>query len=198
MPCPSAFAAQIMGEKLVREAQQVVKPANGLHVARRKRGSQKLEWADIYWSGNWARLFHHSGTHTSHLELFPRIATPKHPKSEQMNMRRLVDIVRLKAVIVCDYQSWWFTSLHTPYCICCLHTQQRNLSWPSRLKRNSADDSSWGKNRDCVLANSILFMRDAMLHISRNSSLIADGDVGRVYEVMKVSWNTSPYFSSLT
>ena len=41
------FAARVVGEKLVQEAQNAVKPVSGLHPTRKKRGSQKIEWEDI-------------------------------------------------------------------------------------------------------------------------------------------------------
>jgi hypothetical protein len=43
----SAFAAQIVEKELVREAREVVKPTSGLHATSKKRGSQRIEWADI-------------------------------------------------------------------------------------------------------------------------------------------------------
>ena len=43
----TAFAAQIVERELVREAREVVKPTSGLHATSKKRGSQRIEWADI-------------------------------------------------------------------------------------------------------------------------------------------------------
>ena len=78
--------------------------ANGLYITRRKRRSQKLEWADIG-----AATERVCSIIQGHIPLtwnfFTRIATPKLPKS-QTNMRCLVDsIVRFKVVIGCDHQS---------------------------------------------------------------------------------------------
>jgi hypothetical protein len=43
----TAFAAQIVEKELVREAREVVKSTSGLHATSKKRGSQRIEWADI-------------------------------------------------------------------------------------------------------------------------------------------------------
>lgn len=43
----TAFAAQIVEKKLVAEAKVAVWPSSGLHATLKKRGSQKVEWADI-------------------------------------------------------------------------------------------------------------------------------------------------------
>jgi len=56
-----------------------------------------------------------------------------------------------------------------------------------KQKSNKDDGEDLGRHPegDRVLANSITFMRDAMM--SREMSYaIAEGDAGRVYEVMKV------------
>ncbi|KAM6491593.1 hypothetical protein JOM56_012985 [Amanita muscaria] len=56
---------------------------------------------------------------------------------------------------------------------------------PKRPTKKIADDLGRHPKGDRVLANSIMFMRDAM--ISREMSYaIAEGDAGRVHEVMKV------------
>ncbi|RDB30543.1 hypothetical protein Hypma_007322 [Hypsizygus marmoreus] len=43
----TSFAAQITQAKLLKEAKSAVKPESGLHVSSRKRGEQKMQWADI-------------------------------------------------------------------------------------------------------------------------------------------------------
>jgi len=43
----TAFAAQIVEKKLVQEARKAVQPQSGLHATSKKRGTQKVEWADV-------------------------------------------------------------------------------------------------------------------------------------------------------
>ena len=43
----TAFAAQIVEKKLIQEAKKAVQPQSGLHATSKKRGTQKLEWADV-------------------------------------------------------------------------------------------------------------------------------------------------------
>ena len=43
----TAFAAQIVEQKLVQEARKAVHPQSGLHATSKKRGTQKVEWVDV-------------------------------------------------------------------------------------------------------------------------------------------------------
>ena len=43
----TAFAAQIVEKKLVQEARKAVQPESGLHATSKRRGTQKVEWADV-------------------------------------------------------------------------------------------------------------------------------------------------------
>ncbi|KAF8804246.1 hypothetical protein BYT27DRAFT_7107802, partial [Phlegmacium glaucopus] len=43
----TAFAAQIIEKKLVQEVRRAVEPQSGLHATSKKRGTQKVEWADM-------------------------------------------------------------------------------------------------------------------------------------------------------
>lgn len=43
----SAFAAQTIKNKVIKEAMKAVKPSSGLHATSRKRGHHKIEWTDI-------------------------------------------------------------------------------------------------------------------------------------------------------
>jgi len=43
----SSFAAQLVHAKLLKEAKAAVKPEGGLHATMKKRGKNKLEWADV-------------------------------------------------------------------------------------------------------------------------------------------------------
>jgi hypothetical protein len=43
----TAFAAQIIEKKLIQEARNAVHPHSGLHATSKKRGTQKVEWAEV-------------------------------------------------------------------------------------------------------------------------------------------------------
>jgi len=48
LPMLTPFSAQIVGDKLVREAKRAVDPASGLHGSRQRHLSDsKLQWADV-------------------------------------------------------------------------------------------------------------------------------------------------------
>lgn len=47
-PCLTSFAVQTVCERLIKEAENAIKPENGLHISTKsKSDSKKLEWADI-------------------------------------------------------------------------------------------------------------------------------------------------------
>ncbi|KAH6889526.1 hypothetical protein BKA70DRAFT_1234943 [Coprinopsis sp. MPI-PUGE-AT-0042] len=43
----TSFAVQTTRDKVIEKSKRAVEPSGGLHAALRKKGSQKIEWADI-------------------------------------------------------------------------------------------------------------------------------------------------------
>ncbi|KAF8158056.1 hypothetical protein B0H34DRAFT_797474 [Crassisporium funariophilum] len=162
----TAFAAQIVEKKLVQEARKAVLPESGLHATSKRRGTHKVEWADV------------GASTVSHVE-----AVIKHYQPLTWRLLNRIagekDVDGAPAVRKRRLTSTVLGSVWVPPPV--FESSQPEVKKCSKKEKPTTRHPQG----DRVLANSITFMRDALM--SREMSYaIAEGDPGRVYEVMKV------------